>query len=327
VNATNLSFSAGTLNTIQNIATSSSPLFTGLTIAGSITNSSLTQNALVYSTSAFKLASATVNSTNLSFSGGALNTIQNIATTSSPTFANLIDSGLTASAIVYANGSNQLSSVTVGGNLAFIGSTLTDSLTPTYKSIDLYLNTPNTLVGVDSSSTTTSIAIGANLTLSGGTLSATAGNNFYGFQYSSTASTTVSASNTLTTLPTGTTLFNNGFMIGGGNIEVTTAATGYYLVSVCLNYIAADPITVTAIYNATSLVTYSGTFGYTAAFSSPNNILTASFSFCIYLNRAGGNGYEFYFQFASPDSAAAVVPDTKYVGYGNSMIVTCNQIG
>ena len=63
----------------------------------------------------------------------ALNTIQNIATTSTPTFANLIDSGLTVTRLVASDASKQLQSVTIansnGCNSSFAGSTLTASMT------------------------------------------------------------------------------------------------------------------------------------------------------------------------------------------------------
>jgi hypothetical protein len=172
VNSTNLSFSAGTLNTIQNIATSSSPLFIGLTIAGSITNSSLTQNALVYGTSASKLASATVNSTNLSFTGAILNTIQNIATSSNPTFTGMTLSGLTNNTLLCASGSNQIISANVNStNLSFSGGVLntvqniSTGANPTFNGINLSsINTTNVnLLGTDLSSAVISYDLGNSL--------------------------------------------------------------------------------------------------------------------------------------------------------------------
>lgn len=53
-------------------------------------------------------ASVDFNTTNLKITAGQLNTIQNIATTSSPTFANLTDSGLTITRVPYASTSGLL---------------------------------------------------------------------------------------------------------------------------------------------------------------------------------------------------------------------------
>lgn len=75
------------------------------------------------------------NGCNASFSGSTLTLTmtQNLTTTGTPTFANLIDSGLTATALVASTASKQLQSVIIsnanGCNASFIGSTLTCTMT------------------------------------------------------------------------------------------------------------------------------------------------------------------------------------------------------
>lgn len=64
------------------------------------------------------------NTTNLQVSGTSLNTIQNIDSTASPTFVTETLSGLTASTLVYANGSKTLASVSLGNSVALTGATL-----------------------------------------------------------------------------------------------------------------------------------------------------------------------------------------------------------
>ena len=74
---------SGTLDTIQNIQTSSSPTFVSTTLSG------LSVNSLIYSNGSKLLADAGVSS-NLTFTTGTLDTIQNIQTSSKPSFAGLL---------------------------------------------------------------------------------------------------------------------------------------------------------------------------------------------------------------------------------------------
>jgi hypothetical protein len=77
----------------QDVASSASPSFTGLTISG------VTANTLSYFNGSKALASVTLGAS-LSLSTGTLNTIQAITTASSPSFTGLTISGLTASRLV-----------------------------------------------------------------------------------------------------------------------------------------------------------------------------------------------------------------------------------
>lgn len=118
-NSANLKVTANQLNTIQNIDTSASPTFTGLTIgsltgvlkasagvlSGSATTADLTEGSNLYYTNARARASISsagnplaynsgtgvftfqYNTTSLKLTGGALNTIQDLATTSYVTFS------------------------------------------------------------------------------------------------------------------------------------------------------------------------------------------------------------------------------------------------
>lgn len=100
-NTTNLQISSNYLNTIQDIATTSSPTFAQLTLSNAATTTTNAVRAdrtittsdplrIAGTTSANLIADRTLsmlyNSTNLKITSSALNTIQDIATTSSPTF-------------------------------------------------------------------------------------------------------------------------------------------------------------------------------------------------------------------------------------------------
>jgi hypothetical protein len=108
----NLGFASGILDTVQDIQTSSSPTFTGLTLSG------LTASRLLYTNATKQLTSASV-SANLGFVNGSLDTVQDIQTSSSPTFTGLTLSGLTASRLLYTNATKQLTSAAVSANLGF----------------------------------------------------------------------------------------------------------------------------------------------------------------------------------------------------------------
>lgn len=112
-----LSYAAGGLNTIQDIRTSASPTFAGLTLSGLTTSRILAISAL-------GAISVVTVSSNLQYTGGTLDTIQGIGTTATPTFAGLTLSGLTASALVYLNGSKAAASVVLGSNLTLTSGTL-----------------------------------------------------------------------------------------------------------------------------------------------------------------------------------------------------------
>jgi len=144
-----------TLSTPQNIDTAANVTF------GQIIDSGLNQNVIVCTGLADnQLHSVTINNTNtngtnnsLSFNSGTLtmasSMTQDLRTSATPTFANLIDSGLTASELVASNASKQLQSVTIananGCNTKFLGSTLTTTMTqdlgttglPTFVSVAL----------------------------------------------------------------------------------------------------------------------------------------------------------------------------------------------
>ena len=107
----NLAFTAGTLDTVQAIQTSSSPSFTGLTVSGQ------TANTLVYLNASKAITSASVSS-NLSFTGGTLDTVQGIQTSSSPSFTGLTVSGGT----VTLRGSASLSADSSGAVTLSTGS-------------------------------------------------------------------------------------------------------------------------------------------------------------------------------------------------------------
>jgi hypothetical protein len=117
-----LTYNSGTgvFDTVQDIRTTASPLFKGLSVAVfAPTFSALTTDGLVKSTAAGVIGNATIgdglsytsptlsanyNTTNMKITATQLNTIQDIATTASPTFA-----GLTIDACVFnTDGSSRL---------------------------------------------------------------------------------------------------------------------------------------------------------------------------------------------------------------------------
>lgn len=90
---------------------------TSIATSNGITGGTITSTGTISGVNAKADAStkgvATFNATNFSDnSSGTINTVQNIATTSSPTFTNLTLSGLSTSSIALTNGSKQLVSLT-----------------------------------------------------------------------------------------------------------------------------------------------------------------------------------------------------------------------
>jgi len=104
--------------------------------------SNRTSNALTYVDSSKYIKSVGLGSS-LSFSAPTLDTVQPITSSSSPTFAGLTLSGLTASRVVLSNASKALSSATLGSSLSLTGSTLdtvqslTTSSSPTFSNVTL----------------------------------------------------------------------------------------------------------------------------------------------------------------------------------------------
>ena len=132
-NGASLAFSGTTLtaSNSQDLSTAGSPSFAGLT------NTGLTANSIISCNASKQLQSTTLagsNGVNLSFGTGTLSATlaQNLSTSGTPTFAGLIDSGLTASTLLASDASKQLQSVSItnanGTNFSFSGSTLAASM-------------------------------------------------------------------------------------------------------------------------------------------------------------------------------------------------------
>lgn len=164
-----LSYSAGTLDTIQAITTTASPTFAGVTVSG------LTASALVASSAGKALSSVSL-SANLTYSGGILDTVQAIGTGSSPTFAGMTVSGLTASRIVFTSVANALVSAAVGSSLSYSAGTLdtvqaiTTTSSPTFAGLTVTGLASSALVATTALDALTSVTIGASLSYSAGTL-------------------------------------------------------------------------------------------------------------------------------------------------------------
>lgn len=117
------------------------------------------------------------------------------------TFGNLIDSGLTANSLDYANGSNQLSSVTLGSGLSLITGTLSNTgiLSESCSSGITCSTTSGATTFTNSG--VTSIVAGTNITVSGATgavtINSTGGSSFaYPFTPSTDNSIPTSATST-----------------------------------------------------------------------------------------------------------------------------------
>ena len=138
-NSTNLTITSNALNTIQNISTTSTPTFASLTVNNSLILSNQTANALLYSNGSEIVSSVTIDSplsfsagvlalqydtTNLQLTTNQLNTIQDIASTSSPTFAS----------ITITNGISVGSNTTIGGSCTITGDLTVNGTTTTVNS-------------------------------------------------------------------------------------------------------------------------------------------------------------------------------------------------
>lgn len=147
-NTTNLKLTSNQLNTIQDIATTSSPTFNQLTLtsAGTTTTSAVRGDRAINVTApltgggnltADRTLGLSYNTTNLRITSNQLNTIQDIATTSSPTF-NLpnFTGGLKINSIFLSDASRNLTT----GNIDATGNITT---TASLSGARLYLS-PNT---------------------------------------------------------------------------------------------------------------------------------------------------------------------------------------
>jgi hypothetical protein len=205
------SVATGTLttDTPQDIRTSASPTFANLTDSG------LTATQLVASDASKKLQSVTIsnaNGCNSSFSGSTqTNTMtQDLTTSGAPTFANLTDSGLTATSLVGANGSKQLQSMTFSSSNGVTQSVATNVLTT---------NTPQDLRTSASPSFST-------VTLSG--LSASLPLKLNGSKAATAAAINLASSEVTGVLPIGNLQVSAGSGIaisGGGVISASGSAS------------------------------------------------------------------------------------------------------
>lgn len=154
---TNFKLTTGSLDTIQDIKTSSSPTFTGLTLsglastlasisAGGVFTTTTISNPLLYSGSTLSLQ---YNTTNLKLTASQLNTIQDIATSSSPSFTGLTLSGL-VSRLVSTSAGGLLQSTTVSLPLTFSSNTLALGYNTT--NLKLTSNQLNTIQDIATSS-------------------------------------------------------------------------------------------------------------------------------------------------------------------------------
>lgn len=152
-----------TFNNTLDTTTTGAANFKGIVTAGQIIDSGLTATTLLASDASKQLQSVTItnsNGSNGSFSGStlALSNSQDISTTGAPTFANITDSGLTASTLTSTNASKQLQSVIItnsnGSNGSFSGSTLALS-----NSQDVSITGTPTFAGIFDSGLTASLPV------------------------------------------------------------------------------------------------------------------------------------------------------------------------
>jgi len=198
------------------IASSVGPVFTGTVTVGNLIDSGVGPNAILCTNGSSQLSTMTVTGSNgitSSFAGGT-QTIS-LLTTASPTLTGLTLSGLTNSALVATDGSNDLQSVTIanagGCNTTYSAGTLTFSMTqnlaggasPSFVGLSLSGLSGTALVATTGASALQSVTLansnGCNTTFSAGTLTSSMSQNL-----ASTASPTF-AELTLTTgvlLPT-----------------------------------------------------------------------------------------------------------------------------
>lgn len=148
----NLTLIGGTLDTIQNLTTSSSPVFSSIRLSlgasvGRILRSDSSGNATWVAPSSFAVTAltGTANQVIASASIGSviLSLPQDIATTSTPTFQTVAISGITNPSLVYVGASNMLTGVTLTANLTLTSGTLDTAQairttsTPTFAAIRL----------------------------------------------------------------------------------------------------------------------------------------------------------------------------------------------
>ena len=130
--------SVSTFDGTINFASTATVSFGGTASFANIVDNGVTANGILYANGSKQLSSVTLgaasNGASLSFASGVLSTTnsQDISSTATVTFANVIDNGVIANGILYANGSKQLSSVTLGAasngsSLSFSGGVLSST--------------------------------------------------------------------------------------------------------------------------------------------------------------------------------------------------------
>lgn len=122
----------GAMDTLASLTTRGATTANTLTV-GNVIDSGLTATTVLYADGTKQISSASMG-TGMSISGGMLSyteadtladvTGRNGVTTNSITVGNVTDSGVTANTLMYANGSKQLSSVTIGTGLSLTTGTL-----------------------------------------------------------------------------------------------------------------------------------------------------------------------------------------------------------
>lgn len=249
---TSLTFSTNTLNTIQEITTSSSPTFNNLTLNG------LTASRLVYASGANLLTSA-VTGSNLTFITGTLDTVQGIQTSSSPTFVGLTLSGLTQNRILYLNNSFAAAQVTTSANLSFSAGTLDTvqgiqtSSTPQFAGLGIGLAANSGRLGISSSTAPTTALLEITNT-----------NNVSGIYHGILTLMTGAPANSLLI----------GYEIGRANSTNNTAYLGLYFVSTN----SASNFLSLGMFGADNILTCfpSGNVGIGLGTTAPTSRLTVS---------------------------------------------------
>ena len=179
---------AGSVSTSNNTLDNGS----GVMTVKNIIDSALTASTLLACGGTKQVQSATIsnaNGCNASYTSGifTVTMTQNLATTGTPTFANIIDSGLTATSLIGSNASKQLQSLTLSSTTGIAASVagailsidtsqdLRISATPTFANIIDSGLTATSLVGTDVSkqlqSLTLSSTTGITASVTGSTFS------------------------------------------------------------------------------------------------------------------------------------------------------------
>jgi len=249
----NITLTGTTIDTGQGILPTDTPTFVSTTLTG------LSASSLTCTDASKTLASASVNSTNLIFSASTLNTIQNIATSSSPTFAGLTITGLsgvlkaTAGVVSGSSGLNDLTDAEVVSDSLYLG--------------DVAPANPyagNTIVGINSLGASTNALGDATIVGSGCGTSLTS-NNFNTFIGRSVGNSVTSGGyNTLlggSSDATTTTQYACGVgyncRVSGNNAcGLGSAISATHLNSVCFGYGATSSSTSQVTFgNGTSSIT------------------------------------------------------------------------